>query len=312
MSEEQNEQHTVGRRRLLRRATTVAAGIAGAGVVGAATAAPAQAAAGDPVVQGADNDAGTGNTRLRASSPEATLALGNNWTTTDPDTGAVLAGPALRLNPSGDAIADSAVGSIGMANNGDIWTITGEYNGRKLAHIVRTTMNSNTMIPLKPQRVIDTRYAASRTRILNPAGNLDSTGRVIGLKAINIDLTDYMYYADAVFGNITVVPTGTSFASVYPYATPRPTAFSTVNFYANQIISNSFVVGVGYDTNLTDGITVYANALTHVIVDITAVMVSYGSVNPAYSQWGLTNFSQPTKTPNRAALAQQGRAAWDK
>ncbi|MGW1452950.1 hypothetical protein ACWCO3_32595, partial [Micromonospora sp. NPDC002411] len=63
----------MNRRRLLRRAGTVAAGVAGTTVVGAAVAAPAQAAPGDPVVQGASNAAGATTTELTSTGTGPTL-----------------------------------------------------------------------------------------------------------------------------------------------------------------------------------------------------------------------------------------------
>ncbi|HTF09972.1 MAG TPA: hypothetical protein VK659_17535, partial [Asanoa sp.] len=70
----------LGRRRLLRRAGTVAAGVVGAGAVGAVAAAPAQASPGDPVVQGTNNNGDTTEPLVTLNNPS---------------------GPALNLAPSG-------------------------------------------------------------------------------------------------------------------------------------------------------------------------------------------------------------------
>lgn len=309
MSEQQDEQTSIGRRGLLRRASTVAAGIAGAGVVTAVAATPAQAVEGDTMHTGGPNDGGATTTTLTSASAEATLALANTKTTTDAN-GTVLASPALRLTPSGGQIADSAVGSLSMDTSGNIWAITGEYQGQKLPNIVHTTANSNQIVPLAPQRVVDTRSAAGRVRVIDPTGKFDSAGRLLAGKSISIDLSNYFYFADAVFGNVTVVPGGTGFIQVYPYNTTRPANFSTINFNANQILSNAFITGIGFNATYSDAVTVYANVTTHVIFDITAGVIGVGSVNPAVLPAGAAGARTASATPDRAVLAKQNKPSW--
>jgi hypothetical protein len=73
--------------------------------------------------------------------------------------------------------------------------------------------------------------------------------------------------AKAIVGNATVVnfiSTGFHWITLYPSNAPQPNA-SNLNFSDNQIVPNSFTVGLG-----TDGaFNIYSHAPTHFIVDVT-------------------------------------------
>ncbi|MEH1164924.1 hypothetical protein V6V47_06025 [Micromonospora sp. CPCC 205539] len=276
MTEKQDK--TVDRRRLLRRAGTVAAGVAGTTVVGAAVAAPAQAAPGDPVVQGATNAAGNSTTALTSTAASPTLRLANTSITNESDY--ALSGPALQLVPSGDFLNnDAPVGSVGVDQFGNYQVVSAQYEGQALIDYVHTTGNSNRIVPILPQRLVDTRSAAGRRLIVNPSSTtLDSSGRVRDGQTIHLDLRDWVFYGDALFGNLTVTTAVASgFVQIFPYGVPRPTEFSTINYLTNQVISNSFMSGIGYDA---DFISVYVARATHVIIDVVAFVVGIGSVNP--------------------------------
>ncbi|NYH44119.1 hypothetical protein HNR22_003846 [Micromonospora jinlongensis] len=312
----ENQDKTVNRRRLLRRAGAVAAGVAGTTVVGAAAATPAQAAPGDPVVQGATNAAGNSTTALTSTGTGATLRLENTSTTTSGDT--VLARPALQLTPSGDLLhPDSPGGSIGMGTDSNIQVVA-EYGGGKYLEYVHTTGNSNQIVPVSPQRVIDTRSAASRTRILNASSTtLDSSGRLRDGQTIHINLSDFVYFGDAVFGNLTVTTAVASgFVQIFPYGTPRPANFSNINYLPNQVVANSFMSGIGYQNdNATDVISVYAARTTHIIIDVVAFVVGVGAVYPdilpfAASATARGAESAEERRAKRAAKAQAGTPSW--
>jgi hypothetical protein len=71
----------------------------------------------------------------------------------------------------------------------------------------------------------------------------------------------------AVVGNATVVnfiSTGSHWITLYPFGTAQPTA-SNLNFTANQIVPNAFVVGLSSDGKFN----LYSHAATHFIVDLT-------------------------------------------
>lgn len=312
MSEEQDAR-TVDRRRLLRRAGTVAAGIAGTGVAAAAAAGPAQAAPGEAVVQGADNNAGATTTILTSASDNATLLLANTATVTAPD-GRVLAAPALQLEPIGDGIHDEAApGSLSMDRAGTIWATTAQIDDFTVSDYLHSSGNSNTIVPITPQRVIDTRYSASRSRILNRSGNLDSSGRVLGGKTIQITLAHFVFYGDGLFGNLTVTdPAGAGFLTIYPTGNPRP-ATSTINFGYRQTLSNAYMSGIGWTETIPDVISIYALKTTHVILDVVSFVIGIGAVNPAVlpgAAAGLTTESLAAHRAKRALAASQGKPSW--
>ncbi|MEV1155313.1 hypothetical protein AB0J27_07910 [Micromonospora chokoriensis] len=305
----ENEDKTVNRRRLLRRAGTVAAGVAGTAVVGATVAAPAQAAPGDPVIQGGDNMAGSSITSLSNNSAGPTLALDNTRITAQDDWR--LSGPALQLKPSGDFLNDnSPVGSVAVDQFGNFQVVsTPGY-----VDYVQTTGNSNSIVPITPQRLVDTRTAAGRARIVNASSTtLDSSGRLRDGQTIHLDLSEYVFIGEALFGNLTVTTTVASgFVQVFPHGVTRPKEFSSINYLTNQTLSNSIMTGIGYDF---DYISVYAARTTHIIIDIVAFVVGVGSVNPAilpYSASATSRGAEATVDPaaKRAARAKQGTPSW--
>ncbi len=71
--------------------------------------------------------------------------------------------------------------------------------------------------------------------------------------------------AAAVTGNITVVPSGPGFLTLFPSSAAQPTVANS-NFQTNEITNNVFTVGLG----ASDGaFKIFSSATTHVIVDVT-------------------------------------------
>jgi hypothetical protein len=73
--------------------------------------------------------------------------------------------------------------------------------------------------------------------------------------------------ARSVVGNATVVnfiSSGFHWITLYPFGTTQPNA-SNLNFTANQIVPNAFVVGLSSDGKFN----IYSHAATHFIVDVT-------------------------------------------
>ncbi|HMX28129.1 MAG TPA: SBBP repeat-containing protein, partial [Blastocatellia bacterium] len=69
--------------------------------------------------------------------------------------------------------------------------------------------------------------------------------------------------AQAVTGNVTVVPTGGGFLTLYPSSAQQPTV-SNSNFGPGEVTNNVFTVGLG----VADGaFKIFASGTTHVIVD---------------------------------------------
>lgn len=271
MQEEQ--EHAVDRRRLLRRAGTVAAGVAGAGVVGA-VAAPgaAQAAPGDPVLQGRANNVGTADTTTIANSGggSPTLALTNSGTDAEG-----FAGPALRLTPSGAISPGAPTGSLSVDEGGGLWQVV-EFDAVRYQAAVYSNANANITVPLAvPQRVLDTRSAASRENVINK-GELDSAGRVKKGATIHVNLGSYVLLGVGLLGNLTVVnPVAGGYVTVYPYLAPRPN-ISSINFNAGGVLSNFTATAIGWDPaneELLDVVSIFCQQSTHVLLDVVAFIV---------------------------------------
>jgi hypothetical protein len=302
--QEQNGEQAVGRRRLLRRAGTVVAGVAGAGVVGSVVASPAaQAAPGEAVLQGQANDAGTATTGLTASvATGATLELSNTSVTNGE------AGAALRLVPSGDIIAaGTPAGGISVDQYGNIW-VAAPDGSETFPEYVHTQRTSNTIIPIAPTRVVDTRLSSGRQYIMNPSGNLSSTGQLLGGKSIQIDLSEFVFFAEGVFLNATVVtPINNGYLTVWPTGLARPIT-SNVNFTKSQNLSNYALTVVGMNDLSLDVISVFTSATAHVIIDVTAFVIGYGQVNPAYTSAGT---GIQSAGGSREAKAKAGKPSWE-
>ncbi|GAB3949872.1 hypothetical protein GCM10027614_49340 [Micromonospora vulcania] len=279
-------------------------------MVGAAAALPAEAAPGDPVLQGSDNNA-VNATTLRSSSNTATLRLANGKVITEPN-GRVLTAPTLRLTPNGEGLSSSAeVGSIGLDTAGNIWAATGRYEEYGKVDRVHTSTNSNRIVPVIPQRVLDTRTAQGRVNIYEPDNpdapvNLDSAGRLLGGHTIEINLARYVYISEATFGTVTAVGSlAAGFLQIFPGGLPRPTTFATLNFETGRTMSNGFMSGVNWST---DRISVYAQRTTHVVIDVVAFVIGFGQV---YPQILLPNDDWLPLKPDRAAVARQRRPSWE-
>jgi hypothetical protein len=262
----------VDRRRLLRRAGTVAAGVAGAGIVSAVASSPANAADGDTVTLGQANTESS-TTSITSSGSGAALELNNTFLN-----GSTLeAGPALRLVPSNSIPASDADGNVGMTEDGVLWTTSLHPDGGTYAEYVYSPLTANATWAINPVRALDTRSSAGQSRILNAAGNLDSGGRILGGHTIDLDISDLVDYGLAAFGNLTIVsPSANGYVTLYPYGTTRPST-SSINFQTSTL-SNSFVSGLGQDLNataLTSVLSIYARVTTGVIVDITALVTQY-------------------------------------
>lgn len=297
------DEQAVDRRRLLRRAGTVAAGVAGAGVVAATAATPAQAAPGENVVLGQAHDAaGTATSIANSSTANPTLVLGNG--ATDEFGGG---GPALRLAPSGTHLTEQApTGSLSADTSGTIWS-SFELDGENFPVHLFSAATANITVPmLTPARVVDTRSAAGRARILNrtAAGVLDSAGRVRGGQTIFIDLSDFVASGEGVFGNLAAIsPTLGGFLTLFPYDPAAPTArpdTANLGYATGQNIGNFSVTGIGFDPAnpaFFEVVSLFASSTTHVIFDAFAFIVS------RYDQ--VVGFSAPVSAARSEASAQR-------
>lgn len=280
--DEQLINRRVARRRLLSKAGTVAATVAGAGAVSAAIASPADAAPGSNLIIGQDNDGGTATTALDNESINgATLELANDATAAVK--GLTKAGAPLTLVPNGD-YALGPVGSLGVSEDGTLWSTGKDPGTGAFADFVRTGSNSSIVYPFAPIRMLETRpeQAGGKANILNRSV-LDSHGFLPGGKTLHLSLDSLLVWGWAVFANVTVVAGSKSgFLTVYPSGTPLPLA-SNVNFTPGQVVANFAAIGIGtYGTPPGSGeafnaISIYVNAPAKVIIDVAGAVVNYPS-----------------------------------
>ncbi|MFI6266328.1 hypothetical protein [Micromonospora sp. NPDC051006] len=267
---QQDHDHDPNRRRLLRRAATVAATTAGAGVAAAVgMPAAAQAAPGDNLVMGTANDAGPATTGLTHT--DTPLVLSNS------------AGAPLRLVPGESLypqVLESEVGTLAVDDMGDLFVRAGADSGDNGVNGWAWTSEwATTSVAVPPTRVLDTRYTDLRRLIVGGADNpLDSSGRLLPGKPIVVSLDSYVRDGYAIKGNVTVVGmTGAGVLTVWGAGT-KPTA-STVNWStAGTILSNFLFTELGASGVYRSVLTIQATSSpTHVIVDMTSLLVGHPS-----------------------------------
>ena len=256
----------VARRNLL-RGGAVLAGAAGAAALSAVAAQPAQAADGQPVIQGQLNDA-TSTTTLRIGAgtggANPTLSLQN------------ANGPSLKLQPlPDDWDGELAVGEIANTEIGPLIGVVDPYGFQSVTFLATEYDLDTVPRPeaISPERIVDTRNAAGRAGIINtPAANFDASGRLLKGKTMSVLVADAggTFNVSAAFLNVVSTGSLTSgFFTLYPQGT-RPLA-STINFAQGQTLANGALVALGV---LGDyyAFTVYTNATSHVVVDLSGTV----------------------------------------
>lgn len=302
--EDQNvpsEDAAVERRVALRRGAAVIAGVAGLTAAAAATGSAAEAAPGDPVAQGQTNDAGGSTTSLTSSSGTGTLQAANSGAGA-PLRVAVTPGTAPAVTSTMGDLYSTDVNEDGFAFSTFTHATGTSVDDPSTWGFVYTDIWAFQPLPVNPTRLLDTRSADGRQNIVNAAGNLDSSGRLLGGHTITLDLSGFVFGFGGVYANITVTGTaGQGFVSVYP-ADPRPTP-SSLNFVAGQTLSNFSFTGLNFD-GVNDTVRIFALVTTHVIFDVTAFAVgSAGFINPVILPQAMTsaaaraNKIDPTKAP---------------
>jgi hypothetical protein len=310
ISEPDEGRARLGRRALLTRGGVVAAGVVGAGAVAAAVAGPASAAAGDPVLIGEANDGGVGGppTELTAENAGvATFVIVNEGI----DTTNEGAGPNLKLIPSSATglgpAATTAGGDVTATGDGSLWFTHMFTEGTTSTIVpapVHTEATANVYAPLEaPVRILDTRTAAGRASIVSASGNLDSTGRLKAGKTIAINLDSLVYFAEAVFGNLTVTGmAGAGYLTVWSGATARPVV-SSIDFGATGSLANFVSSGTSeYSTTILNVVAIYAEATTHVILDVA------GFTMPGF-EYAKFPMESPAVRASRLQRAQQAMRA---
>ncbi|HEX9005067.1 MAG TPA: putative Ig domain-containing protein, partial [Blastocatellia bacterium] len=124
------------------------------------------------------------------------------------------------------------------------------------------TANSGLMFyPLPtPVRLLDTRSGVSGCTTNTEAITAGSTRTQPARTACSTIPAN----ATAVIGNITVVPSGPGFLTLFPSDATQPTVANS-NFTAGEVTNNFFTVGLGGD----GAFKIFTSATTHVIIDLT-------------------------------------------
>ncbi len=302
---------SVGRRRLLRAGGVAIAAAAGAGVVAAAT--PALATDGQPIIQGVPNNAGANNSTTGISNNglnHGTLTLSNAATGTDTE-GLTVGGPPLVLNPGPTVdYVDGPLGAVGMDQFGRIWAKT--LPDPEPPEFVRTQFNTTEIVPIVPQRVLDTQFNVSNV-IAN--SGIISGGQLLAFKTLNLDLSDYVLFGTVVFANIVVVAPPGRRVHHGVAAWPRAACYVHNQLGHGWTIANGFVVGLGHPDGLThqgfpvtDAISIFTNQTARFIVDVTAFTVwDPQQINPAILPPAAAAPSITKLSPEvRAAAARRG------
>ncbi|MDO3701937.1 hypothetical protein Q3W71_09620 [Micromonospora sp. C28SCA-DRY-2] len=247
------------RRTLLRRAAVTGGAAVAATAV---TATPASAAPGDPVVIGLPNSGGPTTVTSAAPAGGATLALRNaTGATLHIEKGPSYTSPA----PTGALYAEGTALAVSNGNG---------------AYSAFSTANATMLVPVPPTRILDTRSAAGRARLIEGAGRIDAQGRAVADSFLVVHLQGIAEYADGMLGNITVANTEKAgFVTVYGRG-DRPNA-STINWWsAGQLLSNGVITQLGaYETANGDyypdvvGIYVPKASATALILDVTGLLV---------------------------------------
>jgi hypothetical protein len=290
---------SVSRRTLLRRAAvTGGAAVAATAAATAATAAPASATSGGPLLLSEDNQA-SGETAIWAGGPGATLVLRNDHE-----------GPQLRLEPQ--PVTDPDWASIHSTTAGLAHVVRAPDGGVRSAEVL-TTANATMLVPIRPTRVLDTRTAAGRSRLIGGASKIDAAGRAGAGSWLLIDLDGIVEHGDGLLGNITVADTQRAgFATVYGRGSTEPAA-STINWWAaGQILSNGVITQIGPYENGTgswsDTVAIWVTSPAVVILDVTGLLVFHPQSAVINNPKGLTAGSEASAVRAEVIRASARRA----
>ncbi|NYF54622.1 hypothetical protein [Micromonospora purpureochromogenes] len=269
---------SASRRTLLRRAAVTGGAAVAATAVTAANATPAAAATGDPLTIGLANQA-SNETVLHSTAPGATLVLQN-------DSGASL--HLKRQDITSPTWGDIYPTTAGLAH------VTTTSTGAPVRNEVLTTANATMLVPIPPTRVLDTRSAAGRARLLEGANQIDSQGRAVAGAWLLVHLDGIVNYGDGLIGNVTVAKTEKGgFATVYGRGA-APGA-STINWWgAGQLLSNGVITQVGAWSTANgdyypDTVAIWVQkSATAVILDVTGLLVFHPESAVVNNPKGLT------------------------
>lgn len=249
-------------RRFLLRGGAVLAGAAGATVIGAALAPTAQAADGQPVLIGDANTAESTTTVTIAGGGDAALSLVNPT------------GPSLQLSSVGvEYVGDLDVGEIVNTDLGpDIGVDYGDGATTDYLATGNDLFGLPTPFAIDPQRLLDTRRASGRERIVDASSGtpLTSEGKLKAGQWIDVAVgtVDSDFPLSAVFVNAAVIgPVANGYLIVYPPADSVPST-STINYRAGVSLANAAFVALGvYEDDYV--VRIWTSQTTHLLFDLS-------------------------------------------
>jgi hypothetical protein len=255
----------IGRRAFVTRAGALAA-IAGTAIVADAASGPAaEAAAGDNLILGQLNNSGAQFTTLSSTSTTGPTLMVQNTSVASTTTH----GPLL-IDKSSDNIFASTVLEPGEMFAGAADTDLFYVNNATApsAAMVFTEATANQVVGIQPVRMLDSRTAGGRSRVLNPQV-FAASGQLRALQWLQLDLTSLADFFESAFVNVTAVaPTAAGYMAIVPEppAGNGAPGTSSLNYVKGVTTANAAVVPT------VDGtVWIYSRATTHVLVDVTAL-----------------------------------------
>jgi len=175
-----------------------------------------------------------------------------------------------------------------------------------LAVPVQTTAPASALVPVDPERIMDTRSGSKIGAVTGPVASgatitvpIADEGDTTGAAFSDPDIT-------AVAVAITAVsPTGPGFLTVYPDGSDRPDT-STMNYVASTNVTNDEIIPVGPDGKIA--ITVSGDA-TQILVDVTGYFTSNLDATSASTYTPLANSSRVLLTTTGVGVAKGTVAA---
>jgi hypothetical protein len=219
---------------------------------------------GDPILAGQVNT--SRSTTIRSAGTDPTLTLAND------------AGPALRLVPGPEYTFYPAPGTLAPNHTG--LTVTHVVPGSQHTATTNILGSGNALMPVAtpPTRVLDTRTAAGRSRLIDGRSDIDSQGRAIRGAFLVVDLGGLVHNAQGLFATVTATKTTSSgYATVW--GTGEWPRTSTINWWDHgQVISNGVLSECGwYEVNGTrynDIVALYVSAPAGIVLDVTGFLVT--------------------------------------
>lgn len=260
-----NEDIALQRRRLLRGGALLAGAAAGAVAVSAAGATKAEAADGDTLKLG-DEHTGTKSTTLSITNEQdPTLGLANSN------------GPSLRLAPLANNWEGSLdAGEIANTYGGPLIGVSNGPGAPSIGTYLATGVDLAAMaLPVPydaPDRIVDTRSASGRVRVLDSSPSPYTTGSRLKAGAwldLAVAMGDEDFTLEGAFLNVTSIDSlAGGFLATYRPG-PRPQV-ATTRFAKGVTTTSSAFMALGV-VNGDFAIRVYTSAATHVIIDVTGV-----------------------------------------